>query len=151
MAQQFKTNTIGTMHTLNAFLPLVMAGMTKKIIVVTSQMGSPHFALGINAASGACYSISKAGLNMVVAKLAAERKYRDAGLTIVGISPGLMKTANGRKFIYFLISQSLCYPTAFFLGEDNSIERTIHYMILGNEDKIESVFRNGCVLRTCLD
>ena len=55
------------------------------------------------------------------------------------------------EFIYFLISQSLCYPTAFFLGEDNSIECTIHYMILGNEDKIESVFRNGCVLRTCLD
>lgn len=103
---QFKTNTIGTTHTLNTFLPLIMAGSTKKIIVVTSQMGSPHYALGAKNTFAPCYSISKAALNMVVAKFAAEQKYRDAGLTIVGISPGLMKTATTArghcKSTYFL-------------------------------------------------
>lgn len=74
-------------------------------------MGSPHFALGTNNTFAACYAISKAGLNMVIAKFAAEQKHREAGLTIVGISPGLMKTATGRKSSQYVITMRCSCPT----------------------------------------
>lgn len=117
---QFKTNTIGITHTLNAFLPLIMAGPTKKIIVVTTQMGSPHYALEAKNTFALYYAVSKAALNMVIVKFAAEQKYREGGLRTVAISLGVMRTATEfRKFalpphhyicLYHVCLFSILYP-----------------------------------------
>ena len=85
-------NVIGAIHTINAFLPLVLKGPTKKILVVSSGMGSPHYAVETQKESATAYSISKAGLNIAVAKYAVSPSNRDAGLTIVAITPGFMKS-----------------------------------------------------------
>ena len=55
-------------------------------------MGSPHYAVETQKESATAYSISKAGLNMAVAKYAVSPSNRDAGLTIVAITPGFMKS-----------------------------------------------------------
>ncbi|KAI5116183.1 hypothetical protein M0805_009451 [Coniferiporia weirii] len=91
----FKTNVIGVTHTLNAFLPLVCAGKTKKVAIITSEMGSPHYAIKTQTVSAPAYSISKAGVNMVFAKYTSA--YKDQGITFLAISPGLMKTMPGPK------------------------------------------------------
>ncbi|OCB86052.1 short-chain dehydrogenases/reductase [Sanghuangporus baumii] len=78
--------------------PLLRAGKTKKVLVVSSSMGSPSFALATNASTAGPYAISKAALNMVVAKFAI--KLKDEGFTIIAVSPGLVRTKPGRKFLY---------------------------------------------------
>ena len=55
-------------------------------------MGSPHFAVKGQKDIATAYSISKAALNMAVAKYAVSPKNREAGLTIVAVSPGFMKS-----------------------------------------------------------
>ncbi|KAL5498343.1 hypothetical protein ACEPAH_2485 [Sanghuangporus vaninii] len=89
----FKTNAIGAMHVINAFIPLLRAGKTKKVLAVTSSLGSPSFALLTNHSACPAYSISKAALDMVVAKFAT--KLKDDGFTFLAVSPGLIKTMPG--------------------------------------------------------
>ncbi|KAH8115081.1 NAD-binding protein [Phellopilus nigrolimitatus] len=90
----FKTNVIGLTRMINAFLPLIRSGNAKKIIAITSEMGSPHFALRANNQMAGPYAISKAGVNMVVTKYAVALK--DEGIIFISINPGLMKTLRGR-------------------------------------------------------
>ena len=97
---------IGVTHTINAFLPLLRAGKTKRILIVTSSMGSPEFARTTQYVEAPCYSISKSALNMVIVKFAVALK--DEGFVVLGVSPGLVKTLPGCKHLYF-------YVTIFFL------------------------------------
>ena len=55
-------------------------------------MGSPHYAVDMDRWFATAYSISKAGLNMAVAKYAVSPNNREAGLTIVAVNPGFMKS-----------------------------------------------------------
>lgn len=88
----FVTNTIGPFYAINAFLPLVRAGQTKKIVVMSIGMADPDFALeaGPMAAGHIPYCVSKAALNMIVSKFAAE--LRDEGVTMLSLSPGVVAT-----------------------------------------------------------
>lgn len=95
---QFKTNVVGVTHTINAFLPLLRAGKTKRVIVVSSTMGSPQFTLQTAMTFAPAYSISKAGLNMAVAKFAAA--YKDEGILFLNVSPGFVKTMAGREYSF---------------------------------------------------
>ncbi|KAI5115932.1 hypothetical protein M0805_002082 [Coniferiporia weirii] len=95
MLNFFKTNVIGVTHTLNAFLPLVCAGKIKKVAIITSKMGSPHYAIGTQNRITGSYAISKAGVNMVFAKYTAA--FKEQGVTFLAISPGVMKTLRGPK------------------------------------------------------
>ncbi|KAL5478782.1 hypothetical protein ACEPAI_2059 [Sanghuangporus weigelae] len=89
----FKTNVVGTTHAINTFIPLLRDGETKKVLVVSSSMGSTRYALTANISTAGPYAISKAALNMVVAKFAT--KFRDEGFTFLAVSPGLVKTLPG--------------------------------------------------------
>ena len=60
-------------------------------------MGSPHFAVKAESEFATAYSISKAALNLAIAKYAASTKLREAGLTIIGVNPGFMKSHTFRK------------------------------------------------------
>ena len=93
---------IGVTHTINAFLPLLRAGKTKRILIVTSSMGSPEFARTTQYVEAPCYSISKSALNMVIVKFAAALK--DEGFVVLGVSPGLVNTLPGCKHLYFYVA-----------------------------------------------
>ena len=90
---QFQPNVIGIAQTINTFLPLIQRGQKKKVLVVTSSMGSPAFALKAPSENCIAYSTSKAALNMIVAKYALA--YKDEGIVFLSLSPGLVKTMPG--------------------------------------------------------
>ncbi|KAI0088700.1 hypothetical protein BDY19DRAFT_985505 [Irpex rosettiformis] len=91
----FRTNAVGPIHTINAFLPLLLAGNTKKCIAISTTLGSPKVTNAADFGNYAGYGISKAALNLAIAKYAC--RFRDQGLLFLSINPGLVKTAQGPK------------------------------------------------------
>ena len=87
---QFRTNVVGVVHTINAFLPLLRKGATKKIIVISTGLGDTQTVINCDYATAVPYSVSKAAVNMVVAKYAVT--LRKDGFVVVALSPGLVKT-----------------------------------------------------------
>ena len=82
-------------HTINAFLPLVRAGRTKKIITISSAAADPAFVAGTGNSGAGPYTISKVGLNMAVLKYAL--KYKDEGVIFLALSPGVVDTATDAR------------------------------------------------------
>ncbi|KAF8204483.1 hypothetical protein K438DRAFT_1580049 [Mycena galopus ATCC 62051] len=87
----FKTNTIGAIHCTNTFLPLLKNGLVKKVISISSGMGDLDVTVSGEAVGEPSYSISKAALNMAMAKYAAQ--YKAEGFTFLSISPGMVRTS----------------------------------------------------------
>ncbi|EFX02586.1 short chain dehydrogenase reductase [Grosmannia clavigera kw1407] len=90
METQFRTNVLGTIHAVALFAPLVQKSQLKKIAVISSAMGDVELVLNVGISQGAPYAISKAAVNMAVAKF--HNEYRDRGVLVVGISPGVVAT-----------------------------------------------------------
>ncbi|KAJ6541775.1 hypothetical protein B0H19DRAFT_958600 [Mycena capillaripes] len=88
LMDNFKANTISVVHAINAFLPLLRNGSTKKVIVLSSGLADPDFTLFGEVAAEPSYSISKAAVNMVVTKYAAQLKAE--GFVFLALSPGLV-------------------------------------------------------------
>ncbi|KAJ7665055.1 hypothetical protein DFH06DRAFT_1186491 [Mycena polygramma] len=84
----FKANTISVVHLINAFLPLLRNSRTKKVVVLSSGLADLDFTLSGETAAEPSYSISKAALNMVVAKYAAQ--FKSEGFVFLALSPGLV-------------------------------------------------------------
>ncbi len=83
-------NTIGPMRVTQALLPNLRLGTTKKIVNITSGLGS----IEVNTDGGFYgYRESKAALNMFNRSLAANLK--DEGFTCVVMSPGWVRTDMG--------------------------------------------------------
>jgi NAD(P)-dependent dehydrogenase (short-subunit alcohol dehydrogenase family) len=84
--QVIRTNTFGPVKMAEAFLPHVLAGKQKKIVTVSSTVGSiterdtPAFA----------YATSKTAVNKAMTVLAALLK--DQGVTVALVCPGYVKT-----------------------------------------------------------
>ncbi|KAF8521922.1 hypothetical protein BU17DRAFT_87481 [Hysterangium stoloniferum] len=87
----FKVNVMGVIYSALSFLPLLRIGKTRKIIVISSQGGNPDFVYKAGLTGMSAYGTSKAGTNMVVAKLALE--LQGEGFVVVGLSPGLVDTS----------------------------------------------------------
>jgi NAD(P)-dependent dehydrogenase (short-subunit alcohol dehydrogenase family) len=105
-------NILGLMYATNAFLPLVKTGTQKKIIVLSSGLADIDFIRKAGVPYAIPYSVSKAALNVVVAKYAALLK--DEGIKFLALSPGWVDTATKprkspkypfcrREFLAFLI------------------------------------------------
>lgn len=60
------------MYCINQFLPLIRGGEQKKIIYITSPEGDIGFTRQVGSASTLGYSMTKAGMMLVMAKYAAE-------------------------------------------------------------------------------
>lgn len=79
------------MHCTNAFIPLLKNSSTKKVLSVSSSIGDLELTLLGDVVAEPSYSISKAAINMVVAKYAAQ--YREEGFTFLAICPGMVRTS----------------------------------------------------------
>ena len=93
---QYKINVVGTIHMINAFLPLLRAGTTKKCIIIGSGVGSHKLARRTEALDYSGYAMSKAALNIAAVRYAS--KYRSEGVIFLTISPGLVRTLQGSEF-----------------------------------------------------
>jgi len=89
----FDINVLGPIHTINAFLPLLKKSTSplKKVITISSGVGDLDVTLVAKHAVHAPYCISKAAVNLVNAKYAAQ--YGDAGFVFLALSPGLVDTS----------------------------------------------------------
>ncbi|TFY55441.1 hypothetical protein EVJ58_g8246 [Rhodofomes roseus] len=85
---QFKVNVLGVVHTVNAFLPLLRRGTTKKIIIIGSEGGDCGLVWKMRLSNAAAYGTTKAAENMVATKYAAELE--SEGFTVVSVSPGMV-------------------------------------------------------------
>lgn len=96
MSYHFNVNVIGNIHLINLFVPLIKRGGLKKILVVSSGMGDPNFVVEENVKMQTPYAVSKAALNMAVAKYHVQ--YKSEGILIMAISPGLVETGGYDSF-----------------------------------------------------
>ena len=86
----FQVNVVGLINTINTFISLVQASSIKKIVALTSGMGDCDFVNESGIDGGAPYAISKAGVNMVVAKY--NTTYKSDGVLVMGICAGSVNT-----------------------------------------------------------
>ncbi|KAF7335745.1 NAD(P)-binding protein [Mycena venus] len=91
LLDNFKTNTIGVIHSTNAFLPLLKNGVAKKVVSLSSALADTDITVASQVVGEPSYAISKAAINMVVAKYAAQ--YMAEGFTFLAICPGMVKTS----------------------------------------------------------
>ena len=105
LKETFQTNVIGTIHVINLFMPLVLQGDVKKVIALSSGMGDFELIRNYDVWMGVAYGISKAALDMAIAKFSAQ--YREKGVLLLGISPGVVNTSEDGncKFFSLYLSQ----------------------------------------------
>lgn len=91
---QFDVNVLGVIHSINAFLPLLKTASvstTARVITLSSGVGDLDFTLAAQYGGHVGYCISKAAVNMVVAKYAA--RFMNDNFVFLSISPGLVNTS----------------------------------------------------------
>lgn len=91
---QFRTNVIGTIHAIALFAPLVEKSRLKRVAVISSALGVVDLVLKVGIAQTSPYAMSKAAIDMAVAKFQLE--YRDRGVLFMAISPGIVATGFGQ-------------------------------------------------------
>jgi NAD(P)-dependent dehydrogenase (short-subunit alcohol dehydrogenase family) len=90
VGRTFDVNAVGPLRMVLALLPHVRRGQGRKLVHVTSGMGS----IGDNTRGGSyAYRMSKAALNMMSRSLAVD--LRDEGIVSVVINPGWVRTDMG--------------------------------------------------------
>jgi NAD(P)-dependent dehydrogenase (short-subunit alcohol dehydrogenase family) len=87
--ESFLVNVGGAFVTTRYLLPLLKKGREKKVVNITSVMGSIQLSTG----DMAPYRVSKAALNMLTKNLAIA--YQPYGITVVGLHPGWVRTDMG--------------------------------------------------------
>lgn len=94
-----QTNVVGTIHLFNLFVPLLKKGSAKKAIAISTGMADVELIRNYDVDVAAPYSISKAALNVAVAKFSAQ--YRNEGILFMSISPGVVDTGkNSQREFY---------------------------------------------------
>ncbi|KFY80600.1 hypothetical protein V499_00571 [Pseudogymnoascus sp. VKM F-103] len=92
LIDHFRINTIGAIHLFNIFMPLILRGRAKKVIAISTGMSDPEMTLKADIFQATSYAISKAALNMAVAKFSAI--YREKGVLCMAICPGAVNTGS---------------------------------------------------------
>ena len=87
---QYKTNALGVIHSIRAFLPLLRAGHAKKIAVTASEGGNPAFVRTAGLAYMAAYGMTKGAAHVATNKWAV--KLGPEGFVVASLSPGLVDT-----------------------------------------------------------
>lgn len=88
--EAFSVNVVGAAFTIAAFLPLIRKGQTKKIATISTAMALDDLTNKFEIPITAAYSISKAGLNTLIAKYNVALKKEN--ILVFGISPGYVGT-----------------------------------------------------------
>ena len=86
----FDVNVIGVINTVNVFIPLLRRGREKKVFTLSTGMADVDLINQVDIAVAAPYSISKAALNVAVAKYSA--LYKNEGILFMAVSPGVVDT-----------------------------------------------------------
>ena len=85
-----EVNVVGNVYLINTFLPLLRQSNTKKIAMISTGMADLDLINTAKETSSSAYSMSKAALNVAVAKYNAELS--GEGFLFMSISPGVVDT-----------------------------------------------------------
>lgn len=91
LLETLKTNVIAQIHLINFFLPLILKGNAKKVIVLGTGHADDELINKYEVEIAAPYSISKAALNTTIAKYNAELGKKE-GVLFLSVSPGYVET-----------------------------------------------------------
>jgi NAD(P)-dependent dehydrogenase (short-subunit alcohol dehydrogenase family) len=86
----FQINVVGNIRLFNIFLPLIRNGKTKKVVTISSGNSLLNLTVDYELTEAAPYSISKAAMNMAVAKFHAE--FNKEGIIFMAVCPGAVNT-----------------------------------------------------------
>ena len=92
MNSLFNIKDFGNVHLFHLFLPLVLKGNTKKVVVVSSGQADLDFINKYDVTPGSLYAASKAAMNMITAKFSAQ--YKSDGVLFLSISPGMVEVGH---------------------------------------------------------
>lgn len=91
-------NIVGNINLFKLYIPLLLKGQAKKVISLTTGHADLDSINQIDIEPAALYSISKAGMNIAVAKFSAQ--YKKDGILFFSLSPGVVDVgsqADGRS------------------------------------------------------
>ncbi|KAJ5726024.1 short-chain dehydrogenase [Penicillium malachiteum] len=125
------TAIYGGLWTTNAFLPLIEKGVQKKIVHISSAMAEVDLIRGTGISYGVAYSVAKAGMNVQIAKYAAELAPR--GIKVLGLSPGWVDTWEGEK------PSAVVEGDAFMLKQFQTIAPSLEGQIQPEESVAKSI------------
>jgi len=89
--EELKINVIAPVATTRAFTPLLNKGTAKKVLYLTTEMGSLTNSEKVPFLSDT-YSVGKAGLNMVVRKYGAALRALGSPIILINVYPGWIQT-----------------------------------------------------------
>ncbi|RUS22240.1 hypothetical protein BC937DRAFT_89931, partial [Endogone sp. FLAS-F59071] len=90
LTQVFNINVVGTQNVIKALFPALQKGVAKKVINISSLVGSITYSDGRFPWPTSAYMISKAALNMLTKQYATE--YANSGFIFIPLNPGYVKT-----------------------------------------------------------
>ncbi|KAH7360167.1 short chain dehydrogenase reductase [Rhexocercosporidium sp. MPI-PUGE-AT-0058] len=93
LSNHFTVNVLSAHWTTRTFMPLLEKGALKKVVNITTTLGSFGLAPQYTLSPAPAYKISKAALNMLTVQYAMD--YAEKGFTIFALSPGWLKTDLG--------------------------------------------------------
>lgn len=125
-----QTNVLGTIHLFNLFIPLLRKGVAKKAIAISTGMADVELIRNYDVDIAAPYALSKAALNVAVAKFSAQ--YRKEGILFMSISPGFVDTGKTPQRQFYS-------PHTFKRYAD---------MILATEEELKGVQAMGAAFAT---
>jgi NAD(P)-dependent dehydrogenase (short-subunit alcohol dehydrogenase family) len=116
-----ETNVIGTLAVTQAFLPLLQASTSARIVNVSSELGSlthngdPAWAFAAHRLIG--YNASKAAVNMLTVQLAAQ--LRAHGILVNSVDPGFTATDLNAHQGFQTVAQAAVAPVKLALIDDD--------------------------------
>ena len=93
---------VGVIHGINAFLPLLKATArtaVARVVTISSMAADLELTLSAEYHRHGAYSISKAAVNMAMAKYAT--RFRDENIVFLSICPGIVDTATRASMLLF--------------------------------------------------
>jgi len=90
--EELRVNTVAPIEVVRQFLPLVRKSATKKVVLVSTIVGSLELAPSL-ATLAITYGATKAGLNILARKWAAV--LHEEGITMLALHPGWVETGSG--------------------------------------------------------
>ncbi|EQK99434.1 hypothetical protein G6O67_008621 [Ophiocordyceps sinensis] len=119
LLQTFNVNVVSAHLVTAALIPALQRGKEKKIIMMSSVLGSIGRASQISWAKAPAYKITKAAMNMLSVQYAVT--YEEEGFTVLAIYPGWLKTDLGTTNADLDVAQGVSAALDLILGADRKM------------------------------